>query len=323
MAYAGDRINPIPWISDIEKTYIISAMDLKQIRSFLVVAELRSVSRAVDVLGISQPSISRQIQLLESELRQHLLTRTGRGVELTEAGRQFLVHAREIDRMAHQAVQTMWAFSGNPLSRVRLGMPHRIARRMTHVIMRHFQERLPDTALTVAEGLSSEMTDWLLKGRVDVALLYEPPPSTLIQVETVHREDLVLVYQPGRHRMPERMRVSSLANQSFVLPSMPNTIRALVNEAFAEAGVTLNVATEVDVVQTILETISQTELLTILPRSALTDLRGGQTLAFSELCEPTIRNRLCLALPVQTQGLKTLQEVTKLIRSLDIASLMQ
>ncbi|MFA7680185.1 MAG: LysR family transcriptional regulator [Pigmentiphaga sp.] len=298
-------------------------MDLKQIRSFLVVAELRSVSKAVDVLGISQPSISRQLQLLEAELRQHLLIRTGRGVELTEAGRQFLTYAKEIDRMAHQAVQAMWGFSGDTLSRVRLGMPHRVARRMTPAIMQRFHEALPNTALTVAEGLSLELMEWLLKGRIDVALLYEPPPSALIQMETLHREDLVLVYRPDSHRMPAQMPVSALAGQPFVLPSMPNTVRALVNDAFIEAGVELNVATEVDVVQTILETISQSALFTILPRSALSDLPGGPMLAFAELSEPVIRNRLCLATPVQTHGLKTIQEVTRLIRHLDIGGLMR
>lgn len=298
-------------------------MDLKQIRSFLVVAELRSVSKAVDVLGISQPSISRQIQLLEAELRQHLLIRTGRGVALTEAGRQFLTYAKDIDRLAHQAVQAMWSFNGDTLSRVRLGMPHRIARRMTPAIMQRFHEVLPNTALTVAEGLSVELMDWLLKGRIDVALLYEPPPSALIQMETLHREELVLVYRADAQSLPPHLPVGALDQQPFVLPSMPNTVRALVAEAFNEAGVQLNVVTEVDVVQTILETIGQNPLLTILPRSALSDLPGGPPLAFAELTEPVIRNRLCLATPVQTQGLKTIQEVTKLIRQLDMGRLMR
>ena len=69
-------------------------MDLKQLEYFVKVAELESVTRASTLLGITQPSLSRQIRLLEVELRQTLLVRNGRGVQPTEAGVLLAKHAR-------------------------------------------------------------------------------------------------------------------------------------------------------------------------------------------------------------------------------------
>src|SRR3546814_11400246 len=96
-------------------------MNLKQIHYFIVVCEQRSFSRAVDILDIAQPSISRQIQLLESELQQHLLRRTGRGVEPTEAGLRFLSHAKSIQALAIHAKHDLLAFRSSRSEEHRVG----------------------------------------------------------------------------------------------------------------------------------------------------------------------------------------------------------
>ena len=78
-------------------------MDLKQIAYFVRVAELGSFTRASLTLAIAQPALSRQIRLLEVELRQNLLVRNGRGVTLTEAGRLMLEHGRGILHQVERA----------------------------------------------------------------------------------------------------------------------------------------------------------------------------------------------------------------------------
>lgn len=78
-------------------------MDLKQLEYFVKVAELESVTRASTLLGITQPSLSRQIRLLEVELRQTLLVRNGRGVQPTEAGALLAKHARAMLLQAERA----------------------------------------------------------------------------------------------------------------------------------------------------------------------------------------------------------------------------
>ncbi|HEY9281568.1 MAG TPA: LysR family transcriptional regulator [Eoetvoesiella sp.] len=295
-------------------------MDLKQIHYFIVVCEQRSFSRAVDILDISQPSLSRQIQLLETELKQHLLRRTGRGVEPTEAGLRFLNHAKAIHKLATHAKQDLRSFRFSPQGRVRLGMPPRIARRLTPHLVQKFRTLFPDASITIAEGLSTEMREWLIKDRVDLALLYEPPPSALMACESIYREDLVLAYTRTCHPVPPAtIKVTDLGQYPLVLPSAPNTIRALVDNTCRDLNVQLNIVAEVDVVQTIVETTSYGNMFTVIPRSAIGDIPGQAELSFSAITKPAIKNNLTLALPVNGPNSKLISETADIIRSLDFA----
>ncbi|SAI70948.1 LysR family transcriptional regulator [Bordetella ansorpii] len=297
-------------------------MDLKQIRYFIMACEMRSLSRAADVLGLSQPSLSRQIQLLETELRHHLLLRTGRGVEPTPAGLRFLAHAKALDALALHAKDDMRAYASTTQDKVRLGMPHRVARRLAPHIVQTFRRLHPDAALTLAEGLSSEMNEWLVKDRVDLALLYDPPPSSLVRFESVYREDLVLAYSKTcRPLPPPRVRARDLNRYPLVLPSAPNTIRMLVDRTCRELDVTLDIVAEVDVVHTILQTMAQDTLYTILPRSALHDMPGQDALGYSEIAEPVIMNNLTLALPVREPLPPLVGATAAIIRGLEMARL--
>src|SRR3546814_18898872 len=89
------------------------------------------------------------------------------------------------------------------------------------------------------------MRDWLIKDRVDLALLYEPPPSVLMVCETIYREELVLAYPRAlRPAPPRKVKVADLARYPLVLPSVPNTIRALVASPCRDLNVELNVVAE-------------------------------------------------------------------------------
>ena len=296
-------------------------MDLKQLQYFIIIAEQRSFSRAADVLDLSQPSLSRQIQLLETELGQHLLVRTGRGVELTEAGTRLLGHAKALHQLATQARRDLMNFRPVEAGRVRLGIPPRIARRLAPTIMQQFRARFPASSINLAEGLSTQLRDWLLKDRVDLALLYEPAPSSLMQLESLYREDLVLAYaHDSRLQLPAKVPVADLGQYPLVLPSSPNTIRALVEQTCRDRNVQLNVVAEVDVVQTIVETLSysQDPVFTIIPRSALDDLPGQTRLVCASITEPAIRNNLNLAIATAAAESELVQAVANIIRNIDM-----
>lgn len=103
-------------------------MDLKQLKYFMHVAELGSYTRAADFLGVAQPLLSRQIRLLETELRHNLLNRHGRGVSLTDSGRILLDHCRVIQhrRRCHQ--EDLSASSSKLTGHITLGLPPTVAR---------------------------------------------------------------------------------------------------------------------------------------------------------------------------------------------------
>jgi LysR family nitrogen assimilation transcriptional regulator len=295
------------------------AMNLKQIHYFIAVCEKRSLSGAAELLGVAQPSISRQVQLLETELRQHLLRRTGRGVEPTEAGLRFLNHAKAIHSLAASAKQDLLDFRSPMQGKVRLGLPPRIARRLAPHIVNAFRQMLPNSSISIAEGLSTVLREWVISDRVDLALLYEPPPSVLMASETLYREELVLAYTQGAKPAPPRqVRAEQLSRYPLVLPSLPNTIRSLVENTCNDMNVTLNVVAEIDVVHSIIETTALGKVFTIIPRSAITDLAGHDELSYSLIVDPTIRNNLTLALPIDGSNKKLAMATADIIRSLNL-----
>src|SRR5450830_877358 len=102
-------------------------MDLKQLEYLVCVVESGSFSRAAVALNLAQPRVSRQVALLEDELGQRLLIRTGRGVTATAAGEALLVHARAM-LASRRAARDEWRDRGaSPSGRIVLGMRSRAA----------------------------------------------------------------------------------------------------------------------------------------------------------------------------------------------------
>ncbi|OZI58551.1 LysR family transcriptional regulator [Bordetella genomosp. 1] len=297
-----------------------TAEDLKQIAYFVQVAEGRSFSRAAEALGVAQPTLSRQVRLLELELGQHLLYRNGRGVEPTEAGVRLLGHARGLLHLAERAREDLRTLGDTPAGKVVVGLPPRIARVLTPPLVARFRSAFPQASIAVAEGLSAQVREWLLAGRVDLAVLYDPPATPQILTESLLREDLVLVAAAGsRPALPARITVSQLPAYPLILPSLPNAIRTLVEGVCRRVGVRLNVVTEVDAVQTILELAAQGQACAILPRSAAL---GGPALAVCRIEAPVIRNRLVLATPRQRPATRLADATAELLRGLDLHALL-
>src|SRR5512133_1174511 len=152
-------------------------MDLKQLEYFVRVAELGSFTRAALALNIAQPALSRQVRLLEVELRQNLLIRNGRGALPTEAGQLLLAHGRGILHQVERAREELGRVRGALAGRVAVGLPPSVAKVLAVPLIREFRQRMPEGTLSISEGLSAAMQESLANGRLDIAILYNAPPS--------------------------------------------------------------------------------------------------------------------------------------------------
>jgi len=291
-------------------------MELRQLESLVAIADGGSFSRAAITLNLAQPSLSRQMALLEAELGQRLLVRTGRGVELTAAGEVFIVHAREMLETARRGRDAMHDLGREPGGRVTVGMPPRVALGLSVPLVRSFRERFPRAVITVLEGLSLSLRESLVAGRLDLALMFDPQPSPQLAYETVMREQLLLV-APPKSRLPARVSLASLSSYALVLPNAPNAIRGLLDDILGPRGVTLNVLAEVGAVQTVLALVAEGVGCTVLPESALAARAGGERLPHAPLGPPAIRNTLVLATPLARPGTRLTRETAQLLRTLD------
>ena len=242
-------------------------MDLVQLLYFVRVAELGSFTRAAAALGVAQPALSRQVRLLEVELRHTLLRRTGRGAVTTAAGALLLEHGRGILHQVDRARDELAQMRGGLAGRVAIGLPPSVARALTVQLSRAFQAQLPDARLAVSEGLSTSLLESLVAGRLDVAVLYNAAATPDVEITPLGREELLLVQPaagpPGGHAdsadgtaPTAHATLAELSQLPLVIPSRPNAIRMHVEGALAQAGLSPTVAMEVDGIPSILELVA-------------------------------------------------------------------
>ena len=291
-------------------------MDLRQLEYFVAIAEQGGFSRAAASLNLSQPSLSRQVALLEHELGQRLLQRTGRGVSVTEAGQALLAHARPILAAAEQARFELKELRDEPRGTVVVGLPHRVATGLCVPLVRRFRQQLPHATVSVIEGLSLSLRDGLIAGRIDVGLLFDPAPTPLLRYEQLMRERLVLVAPPGR-RLPPQIGLAALQDEPMVLPSSPNPIRALVDAVLLPRKLSLNLVAEVGAVHSAMTVVEAGLACSILPESALLQGRQPPCVAWAPIGPPAMWNLLVLALPAARPLNRLTLETARLLRMLD------
>src|SRR6476646_7411345 len=150
-------------------------MDFRQLRTFSCVAELGSLSKASDTLRVAQPALSRQIKLLEHELRVELFTRSGRGMVLTEAGRLLLARTSGIVRQIDQIRDDIQSAAGAPSGRVVLGLVPTVSCVLSARLARRTVEAYPGISLCIVESYSGHLIEWLHRGEMDLAIIYGTP----------------------------------------------------------------------------------------------------------------------------------------------------
>ena len=294
-------------------------MDLKQLEYFVRVAELGSFTRAAQLLGIAQPALSRQVRLLEVELRQNLLVRNGRGATPTEAGQLLLEHGRGILHQVERAREELGRVRSGLAGRVALGLPPSVARVLAVPLTRAFRQRLPEAQLSISEGLSTAMQENLHNGRLDIAVLYNPSPMAGIEHQPLVEEELLLVQPrpPGLQEdpPPPSMPLTEVATLPLVIPSRPNAIRMHVEAEMAAMGCRPNIALEIDGVSAILDLVADGAGCAILSRNAVMRSVNPSAYSVRVIGQPELRIPLSTAVSSLRPTTLTQQSTLELLRT--------
>jgi LysR family nitrogen assimilation transcriptional regulator len=290
-------------------------MDLKQLEYFVRVAELGSFTRASIALDIAQPALSRQVRLLEVELRQNLLIRNGRGVTSTEAGKVLLEHARGILHQIDRTREELDRVRGGLTGRVALGLPPSLSKVLAVPLISACRAALPEARLSIIDGLSATMQELLIAGRLDVALLFNPTPSPDIDATLLQEENLFLVER--RQRASDRAKpvaLHDLADIPLVIPSRPNSIRMLVEVEMAAIGCRPSIALEIDGVAAILDLVADGAGCAVLSLHAVRALGKPEAFIARPIRGPSLRSKLKLAISARRPTTLTQQSVMALVR---------
>lgn len=276
-------------------------LDLRPLHLFVQVAEAGSFSKAAATLAVGQPALSREIKELEQRYDVLLLHRNGRGVSLTDAGEQLLAHAKGLLRGLAQAEHELLTVRGTPSGHVAVGVPPLFGHVLNFGLIKAIRAQHPKIALTFAEGFTTDFLEWLAKGSIDLAVMYNPPNISTLIAEHLHDDRLCLVGLPGslKTRVGRELACRALAGLPLVMAPRPHRLRAAADGAAKEAGIALNVAVEATGTATILDLVRGEIGFTILPESLIRADVKAKTLAAWPLKEPKVSPRLFLVTSMQ------------------------
>lgn len=290
-------------------------MDLKQIEYFIRVAELGSFTRASIDLGIAQPALSRQVRLLEVELRQNLLLRNGRGVTLTEAGKLLLDHGRGIMHQIARTREELSRVRGSLVGKVAIGLPPSLSKVLTIPLIHSFKAHLPEASLSVTEGLSSSMVESIIAGRLDMALLYNAAPSAEIELTPLAEEPLYLVQ--GSHLSSENTRpiaLKDLPDYPLIMPTPNNAIRQFVESELTTLGLKPDIALEIDSINAILDLVADGAGSAVLSINAVNNLGAEHNLLARPITQPGLHIKLYMACSARRPATLTQKAVIDLVQ---------
>ncbi|KQW72409.1 LysR substrate-binding domain-containing protein [Ensifer sp. Root127] len=273
-------------------------MDISQLRTLIHVAELGSLSKASDRLHIAQPALSRQIRLLEQELGARLFDRHGRGMIATEQGQDVLRHALRV--MAElEEIRAVVADEDAPLrGHVSIGMPPTVSDILSEPLVSAFKETHPDATLRIVSAYSGYLLDWLHRGEVDAAILYDPKSARTLRTHPLLEETLFLI-GPSNLGLSQSSPIafSQLENYRLLLPSSGHGLRAILGRLAEECSIVLNVKVEADSYSTLKSLVRSGHGVTVLPLAPIHEELSNGSLCAAPLVDPVPVRRLIMSYP--------------------------
>ncbi|NIF84814.1 LysR family transcriptional regulator [Comamonas sp. Tr-654] len=273
-------------------------MELRQLRYFVRIVELGSMSRAALDLDMVQSALSQQISRLESELSTRLLQRTPRGVIPTEAGQAFFHQAQLTLRHAQQAIHA--AQQARLSGAVSMGLSPTIANVLGLPLMRAMRERYPEVRLHMVSALSGHLTSLLNARQLDLAILFDTQSARRWSVMPLLEEQLFLIQSRQQlvapqiqHEVP--ISLEQLQQVPLILPSGSHGLRSSIMASFTSAGFQSQMAMEIDSLTLLMEAVDAGMGATVQPWSAVGMYRdAAERFQWSQIADDSVRRKAAL-----------------------------
>ncbi|SOD24650.1 LysR family transcriptional regulator, nitrogen assimilation regulatory protein [Variovorax sp. YR752] len=243
-------------------------VNLRRLKYFVKIVDIGSLTQAAEVLFIAQPALSQQLATLEGEVRQQLLVRTKRGVTPTEAGKVLYRHAQIILRQCEQARIDMEAAGEGLSGQVSVGLaPGTAASALSLPLLRTVRARHPGILLYLNENYGTTLSELIMNGRMDLAVLYGDKAIHGLTFLPLLKEPLFLVGPASMPAPSQPVKLADLRDIELFLPRPYNVVRKLVDAAFVRAGMVPRVVAEIESAFTLTAAIADGLGATILPAS--------------------------------------------------------
>ncbi|SIT47353.1 DNA-binding transcriptional dual regulator [Paraburkholderia piptadeniae] len=242
-------------------------MLLRHIRYFLAVAEHRNFTRAAEALHVSQPTLSQQIRQLEDTLRTQLLDRSGRTVQLTDAGAAWARYAKLALQDLDAGMRAIHDVGELSRGNLRLAVTPTFTAYLVGPVIDRFHGAHPGIAIDIQEIPQDQIEAQLADGELDAGIAFEPVHALEIESQPLFRETLSLVVSRGHARATRRkpLAVKDFAKEPLVLLNKAFATRRYIDEYCARHRIRPQVAIEASSISSIVELVRRGQLATVLP----------------------------------------------------------
>lgn len=249
-------------------------MDLRHLRYFIGIVDAGSMTRAADLLGVAQPSLSAHIARMEEELEVALFHRLPRGIRPTEAGMILYDRAQAILGSVDQAVADVRVLARNVTGKVHLGLTGTINGALAVPLITAARRRYPALQIVISEAMSGFVQDWAAAGKIDLGIIYGDREIAGLRCEPLFIEELVALTTPGD---PAQTIAELAAHRPFILPGRAHGLRQTIDDGLTRLGIAVETGFEVASYQNIVDFTVAGFGASILPRHAVArDLAEGR-----------------------------------------------
>ena len=206
-------------------------MELRVLKYFLTVAEEGNITRAADILHITQPTLSRQLMELEAELGTALLIRGKRSVTLTDEGFLFKQQAEMIVELSDQLEHTFKEKKDVVCGTIRIGAAEAAGGRALAVYMKEFRDKYPDVQFDLYNGMADNIKEMLEHGLLDLGLVLEPIDTAKFEyIRLPHKETWGLLLRKD-HELAEKemITVEDIPQYPLIMPGRENAKNELLH----------------------------------------------------------------------------------------------
>lgn len=274
------------------------SVSFKNLRSFVTAVDVGSLSAAAQALKMAQPALSQQIAALESHFGQKLLQRSNAGVTTTAAGRELYRHARLLLEQLEQAERDVAQCGQSLGGTVSVGLAtYSTTSILSTPLLKATRERHPDINLFINDNFGLVLSEMVMTGRMDMAIIYAPTQLTGVTLQPLLVEELFLIAPPDT-ALPDAgegtIPLEALAGLDLLLPGRTHYLRRLVDNAFAQAQLQPRVRAEIESAATLREAIESGLGATILPWALASTFAGARPPVVRRAVAPALETTVSL-----------------------------
>lgn len=289
-------------------------MNFRRIQHFIEVAEVGNLSKAAKRLNIVQPALSQSIRRLEEDLNVALFSRSRKGMELTEAGQQFLISAHGIINQYNRAREDISTMARDPQGLVSVAMTASALNVLTVPLCQLLEDTYTNIDLNLDEGLAGNILKGFESGAYDLVVSYMATPSDSIGVEPLIEEDLFLTGPFETGATSRDIQFDQLPKFPLIMPQEQHGIHQMISNIAEERGVALNKTRVAAALNPTIELVAARQGYSLLPMSAIHNRLDRRGLTARRVIRPKLSHTVYMSYPTHRPLTQATLAVMNLIR---------